>query len=58
MVKTEDINDMANKISNGAVKVPAGYNEEYRIQWNRLLRQINEIKEKGGIVDIPFEIAG
>jgi len=55
MVGTEEMNQMVVDISNGAVEPPSWYNKEQRDQWERLLRQIREIKAKGGMVDIPFD---
>ena len=48
--------EMAVEISLGKVDPPSWYNKEQREQWERLLRQIREIKAKGGTVDFPSEI--
>ena len=55
MIGADETTEMAMQISLGHVKPPPGYNKEQRDQWNRLLRQIKEIQEKGGTVDLPFE---
>ncbi len=55
-VKPEEIIRMAIDISNGAVKTPKGFDAEHRRQWARLLSQINEIRKRDGVVEIPEEI--
>jgi len=47
---------MTADISNGAVKTPEGFDEVHRRTWVRLLKQITEIRKRGGVVDIPEEI--
>jgi hypothetical protein len=56
MIEADEVIEMATEISLGHVKPPPGYNKEQRDQWERLLRQIREIQEKGGTVDLPSEI--
>ena len=58
MVELGEIIEMSTAITLGAVNPPSSYDEEHRAQWKRLFRQINEIKAKGGTVDIPMETPG
>ena len=55
-VSEEEIMRMAVDITNGAVEPPKSFNEAYRLQWERLLVQINEIRKLGGVVELPSEI--
>ena len=54
-VALEDIEEMAYAITLGEKKPPAKWNQEHRDAWKELFIQINEIKAKGGTVDIPME---
>ena len=56
MVALEEIEEMAYAITLGEKKPPKKWDEEHRASWGRLFVQINEIKAKGGTVDIPAEI--
>jgi len=55
-VSGEEIMRMAVDITNGAVEPPRGYNEAHREAWATLLREINEIRARGGVVEIPEDI--
>ena len=55
-VSEEEIMRMAVDITNGAVKPPKSFNEAYREAWATLLREINEIRKRGGVVELPEEI--
>lgn len=55
MVELEEIEEMAHAITLGEKTPPEKWDEEHRHQWKRLFIQINEIKAKGGTVDIPME---
>ena len=55
-IDSDEVIEMSIQISLGAVEPPSSFNKEQREQWERLLRQIREIKAKGGTVDFPSEI--
>ena len=55
-VSVEEMTKMAVDITNGAIEPPEGFDEAHRLQWERLVKQINEIKARGGVVDLPSEI--
>ena len=55
MVELEEIEEMAHAITLGEKTPPAKWNQEHRDAWKELFIQINEIKAKGGTVDIPME---
>ena len=55
-VSPEEIMRMSVEITNGAVKPPKGFNEAHREAWATLLREINEIRARGGIVELPMDI--
>ena len=55
MVELEETEEMAYAITLGEKTPPAKWNQEHRDTWKRLFRQIQEIKAKGGTVDIPME---
>ena len=55
MVELEEIEEMAHAITLGEKTPPSKWNQEHRDTWKRLFRQIQEIKGKGGTVDIPME---
>ena len=55
-VSVEEMTKMAVAITNGARRTPKGFDEAHRLQWERLVKQINEIKARGGVVDLPSEI--
>ena len=57
-VSLEDIEEMAYAITLGEKTPPSKWDQEHRDQWKRLFGQINEIKAKGGTVDIPMETPG
>ena len=55
MIDGDETIEMAVEIGLGKVDPPSWYNKEQRDTWKRLFRQIQEIKGKGGTVDIPME---
>ena len=55
MVELEEVEEMAYAITLGEKTPPAKWDQEHRDKWKRLFRQIQEIKGKGGTVDIPME---
>mgnify|MGYP003633797399 FL=1 len=57
-VSLEDIEEMAYAITLGEKTPPSKWNQEESDAWKELFGQINEIKAKGGTVDIPMETPG
>ena len=57
-VDLKEIEEMAYAITLGEKKPPKKWDEEHRATWGRIFVQINEIKAKGGTVDIPMETPG
>ena len=55
-VESDELIEMAVKISLGKTEPPSWYNREQRDAWEELVREIREIEAKGGSVDLPFEL--
>ena len=54
-VESDELIEMAVKISLGKTEPPSWYNREQRDAWEELVREIREIEAKGGSVDIPCD---